>query len=181
MIDPSPRERRDERGFTLIELMVAVAIIAILAAIVVPLFTGEAKKVKTRSEATAVFAEFSAKEERYKGENNVYLAVAACPAAPAAAKQSIAACKVAADWTALGIVPTEETLACSYEVIVGTSADDPSTMVPAGATNFTVPAGCCATGWYMIHAACDADGDGTLSHFMTASFDAALNVTSEGE
>ena len=41
----SLREPRDERGFTIIELMIVVAIIAILAIVVVPMFTGESKKV----------------------------------------------------------------------------------------------------------------------------------------
>ena len=45
----SPTERREDRGFTLIELMVVVLIIAILLAIAIPTFLGAQNKAKDRS------------------------------------------------------------------------------------------------------------------------------------
>ncbi|NVB79597.1 MAG: prepilin-type N-terminal cleavage/methylation domain-containing protein, partial [Kofleriaceae bacterium] len=50
-------QRSGEQGFTIVELMVVVAIIAVLAAIVVPTFTKESKKSKAKSEVGAMFAE----------------------------------------------------------------------------------------------------------------------------
>jgi len=182
MVRPkSPRERRGERGFTLVELMVVVVIIAILAAVVVPMFTSEAKKVRSKSEVNPMMAELATKQERYKSENNVYLAVAECPTPASNVEKSLTTnCLVAlAPMTTLGVQAPEENVRCSYEVIVGTSADNPATMIPVGAT-YTVPPGCCATSWYMIHAKCDADGNGTFSHYMTASFDATMQITNEG-
>ena len=175
----SPRDRRDERGFTLIELMIVVAIIAILAIVVVPLFTGEAKKVKAKTEVSAMFAELSAKQERYKSENNVYLAVAECPTPVNATPKAVAACQtVGAPWLDLGVVPPEQTLRCSYEVYIGDSATAPT--APTGAT-VSIPATYVATSWYMIHARCDMDNDSTLAHFVMSSFDGTLQITSEGE
>ncbi len=174
------RDRRDERGFTLIELMIVVAIIAILAVVVVPMFTGESKKVKVKTEVSAMFAELSTKQERYKSENNTYLAVAECPTPVTATPRSVAACQtVGAPWLALGVVPTEQMLRCSYEVYVGTSAIAPT--VPVGATATTIPATYVATSWYMIHARCDMDTDGTQAHYVTSSFDPTMQITSEGE
>ncbi|HLL23098.1 MAG TPA: prepilin-type N-terminal cleavage/methylation domain-containing protein [Kofleriaceae bacterium] len=176
----SSRGRHAENGFTLVELMIVVAVIAVLAVVVVPMFTGEAKKVKAKSEVTAMIAELGTKQERFKNENNVYRAVAACPVTPSSQSQSIASCRSGADWLALGVQSPEGELRCSYAVVVGTSAEDPGTMVPTGAT-YTVPTGCCATSWYMIHAKCDMDGNGTFSHYISASFDQTMQVTNEGQ
>jgi type IV pilus assembly protein PilA len=45
----TPTQRQDDRGFTLIELMVVVLIIAILLAIAIPTFLGAQNKAKDRS------------------------------------------------------------------------------------------------------------------------------------
>ncbi len=175
----SPRERRDERGFTIIELMIVVAIIAVLAVVVVPLFTSEGKKVKSKTEVGAMVAELASKQERYKNESNVYLAVAECPTPASQNAKPVTACQTAGSpWVTLGVVPTEQNLRCSYEVYQGDSATAPT--APAGAT-VVIPAAYVATSWYMIHARCDIDGDGVLAHYVTSSFDAALQITREGE
>jgi type IV pilus assembly protein PilE len=49
------RNMNDERGFTLIELMVVVIIVGVLAAIAIPLYTGYIKNART-SEGTARLA-----------------------------------------------------------------------------------------------------------------------------
>jgi prepilin-type N-terminal cleavage/methylation domain-containing protein len=171
---------RSERGFTLIELMVVVVILAILAAVIIPVFTSQSKKVKAKTEVSAMFAELASKQERYKGENNVYLATAECPTPASNNLKPVTACMNTGDpWVVLGVVPPQQQLRCSYEITVGTSADTPA--VPSGATAFTIPTGCCATSWYIVHARCDMDGNGTLSHYVTASFDATLRVTNEGQ
>jgi prepilin-type N-terminal cleavage/methylation domain-containing protein len=171
---------RTERGFTLVEVMVVVVIIAILAAIIVPVFTSESKKVKAKTEVAAMFAELASKQERYKGENNVYLAAAECPTPPSNVLKAVTACMNSGDpWVVLGFVPPQQEVRCSYEVTIGTSADVPT--VPVGATGFTIPAGCCATSWYIIHARCDMDGNGNQSHYVTASFDSTIRVTNEGQ
>lgn len=174
----APGERRDERGFTLLELMIVVAVVAILAVVVVPMFTGEAKKVKAKTEASAMIAELASKQERYKNENNTYLAVPECPTPVNASKKPLTICQSGMEWPALGIVPPEQTLRCSYEVTIGPSTASPT--VPAGAT-YALPPGPIATSWYMVHARCDMDNDGTLSHYISSSFDASIQVTQEGE
>lgn len=63
--------KREERGFSLVELMIVVAIIAILAAIAIPAFMKFAMKSKT-SEATANLNAIRTCQEAYRAEDDVY-------------------------------------------------------------------------------------------------------------
>ena len=47
-------QKRDVRGFTLIELLVVLVILGLLAAIVVPTFTGKTEKAKVQSTRTQI-------------------------------------------------------------------------------------------------------------------------------
>ncbi len=66
------------RGFTLIELMVVVAIIAILAAIAVPMYGEQVRKAR-RAEATRAVGDLQLRLERWRAENPSY---ANCSPAP---------------------------------------------------------------------------------------------------
>jgi prepilin-type N-terminal cleavage/methylation domain-containing protein len=70
-------------GFSLVELMIVVAIMAILAAIAIPSFLRFSMKAKT-AEATSNLAAIRTAEESYKAENDVYLVCAGTPGAWAA-------------------------------------------------------------------------------------------------
>ena len=64
--------KRAERGFTLIELMIVVAIIGILAAIAYPSYDEYVKR-GNRTEGQALLSDASARQERYFGQNNAYI------------------------------------------------------------------------------------------------------------
>lgn len=66
---------RTQRGFTLIELMIVVVVIAVLAAIAVPNFQEQARKGK-RAEAVRAMGEYQLALERWRAENPTY---GACP------------------------------------------------------------------------------------------------------
>ncbi len=80
--------RKNQNGFTLIELMIVVAIIGILAAIVIPNFQNYQFKVKT-VEAKSNLGSIRTLEEAYRTENDSYLVCAANPVAVPGASKAV--------------------------------------------------------------------------------------------
>jgi type IV pilus assembly protein PilE len=66
----------NRKGFTLVELMVVVAIIAILAAIAIPIYMNYVRRGK-QIEAKTLLMALKVEEEQYRAENNCYTTTAA--------------------------------------------------------------------------------------------------------
>ena len=63
---------KNNRGFTLVELMIVVAVLAIIAAIALPTFFSQIRKSR-RSAAESSIQQIALLEERYRADNSGYL------------------------------------------------------------------------------------------------------------
>jgi len=151
--------RRRSKGFTLIELMIVVAIIAILAAIAIPQYKKFQLKAKT-SEAKTNLDAIRTCEEAYAAENDYYVVAPAAPTGnPGSTKKA---------WTtnngfdSLGFAPAGQVY---YQY--GIQSSDWTSESSAPGENFAkkpvrdgqVDIYMCARG--------DLDGDGTFRGFKT--------------
>lgn len=172
------RRRTSERGFTLIEVMIVVGIVAILAAIVVPSFFKESRKSKARSETAYMFGELAVREDQYKLERGVYLAATACPTSPpgptGVTLDSLTCDDTGSPWDLMRVRVGESRLYCSYTITTGTGT---GTTNPSGFT-WSSP----ATSWYYIIATCNTDGTtGTESTYFVSSSDSTIQKLNEGQ
>ena len=164
-----------QRGFTLIELMFVVAIIALLAIVAVPYFFGETRKSKARTEISSFFAELQTKEEQYKIDQGSYLAAPACPPMPSSTLQDALVCQAnGTPWATMRVQLPSTQCYCSYTIMIGLPTDVPAPPVPY---TMSQP----ASSWYFIVATCDMDGDpATYSTYFTSSLDSRIQSDKEG-
>ncbi len=155
------------------------ATLGVFAAISVPTQGPTIERPRRDDEVYILLDEIATNEEQYKSEHGSYLKIPACPSTPSKDKQSISSCKLSPEWVALKISPRINYVRCSYEVVVGSSTDDPHVMLSEAV--FTPPPKCCATSWFILHAMCDMDGDSVYSHYVYGSFNNIWEITKFGE
>jgi type IV pilus assembly protein PilA len=114
--------RKSNKGFTLIELMIVVAIIGILAAIAIPNFLRFQLKAKS-SEGKVNVAAIRTAETAYNAEFGQYVPAAVSPTAapPVGAKQPWAVIVAGAGFDILGWAP-EGNVYFNYGVVTGVNS-----------------------------------------------------------
>ena len=112
--------RNNQKGFTLIELMIVVAIIGILAAIAIPNFLNYQLKSKT-AEAKVNLGAIATSQESYRAENDTYIVCAQYPGARGTQKQTWTNTFAAAgDFFTIGFAPAGDVY---YDYTVAQVAD----------------------------------------------------------
>lgn len=172
---------RRQSGFTLLELVITLAVVSILAAIALPSFMGETRKANASSEVQPLFNDIRTRLEEYLQEHGTYPpTVGETTWNPAGAPGTT---KTPLDLSMTGWGPLkvrlsgENAVYCRYTFATG-PADVGTNIGPqAGAFGFTAP----AANWYYLIAKCDMDGNpAVLSWYFASSVDTRIRSLDDG-
>jgi type IV pilus assembly protein PilA len=166
------------RGFTIVELLIVVAIIGILATIAIFAYRGYVAKAR-KSEVFSMIAAIKSSEEAYKAESSQYLSTTTSGETDyypvlgsGGAEPALKSWNPNGDgrtlWTALAVSAPASAIYCGYVVVAG----DANSFTGAGVRGRTlfnnVPP---QRPWYYIRAECDFDGNTSANSQFETTFD----------
>ncbi len=155
------RRRRSQMGFTLVELMVVVAIIGILAAVGIAAYTKWVRKSKASGEVPYMLGHFQQREVQYQAENGTFLPTGSTeddyfpkPLTGGGSYTSIPTGTTPQAWQDLKIQMGQSGLYCGYVVLVKAAG------AAAGANGAALYPVAPNREFFYVRAECDWNGDG---------------------
>jgi len=187
---------RSERGATLLELMVVVAIVGVLAAIAIPAFTIYKKRAYLSEATSNIQGILEAQQAFFVRFQRYTAALPLCPPAPpalAGSKQLFAPAACGPDWLSIGWTP-DDAVAFQYRTFSGYNAAGARTFHPATALppGMTCPGGVCfglnwntetigvlarMQPWVAVEAVGDTDGDGQRVFVRTNNLNHKVHIS----
>lgn len=167
------RSRRSQSGFTLMELMITVAIVGILATIAVPSFVSYIHRSRT-TEATSFLAEIKQRQESYRAEFTQYANVSTPSPATMPSGGDLSGWPNLPPWLQLGASP-DGAVRFQYDTFAGL----PNSPVAGGFAGCGTPAAGVRNEefWFVAQAVGDLDGDGNTVCFELTSHREAVWVS----
>ncbi len=162
----TPSRRKQRAGFTLIELMIVVAIVGILAAVAIPAFMNYVMRSRTL-EAYDFLGEIHLRQESYRAEFGRYADLRTWNPAAYAARDSSQPWTPNAQWAQLGAAPDG---AIRFQYYVEAGNPGAASSVPGLPTNDF---------WFVSRAQADLDGD-TRTMVVEGYSEASRFYVSEG-
>lgn len=185
--------RNKRLGMTLIELMIAVAIVGILAAVAIPSYISYLRR-SYLSEATTSISAIKSAEESFYSLNNCYVEAAGHPASiPSATTVAWDPVSSSSAWrqNVLGVRPDRRVrfqyLVYASNSLSGGGCGGSPTALPTNigcATNVAdnlVNSVVFGSNWYVVVARGDLDGDSVASNIISAIDDSAIIMCNELE
>jgi type IV pilus assembly protein PilA len=185
-------QRASRRGYTLVELMIVVAIIALLAALGIYSVRRYVYAAKT-SEATELVNAIRAAQEQYKDERFRYLNVSPVDKSsgsffPFASKADLSKNQrwtwytgtsgEAALWAELGVAPSSP-VQFGYACQAGQGGGVPASSAFGSSINLNYPPS--APNWYIARAMADRSGQGVYTVVVGSSFTDVVHIEREAD